>query len=302
MEVEKQHGNETESRLPALDSEATESMSKETSNDVNSVGSFTKTTSASHGAVLQEKHKFAEMGYGGCVIMRKKRSQRKRKECNQQLGIKLETSVGESTDNSTAPKNENERLIEIFKCIAESEAASVFKHRMDSQKRARYRRVIKQHMDIGTIRSRIMRGGQSAKEVFRDLLLLANNALVFYSTRTREYKSAVSLRVLVMKEYKKLFLRGYNEATSAIIIPCNRPPVKPRTARPRPRPPPALPCKHIINSSPEKQCSSSSHSIHNNKIINVSKAGLKRPRKVMMKPVDPPPQTIPLKQTKRLAR
>lgn len=72
------------------------------------------------------------------------------------------------------------------------------------QKRARYRRVIKQHMDIGTIKSRIVSHSiKSAKELFRDLLLLANNALVFYSRRTREYKAAIALRKLVMKEYKK---------------------------------------------------------------------------------------------------
>lgn len=139
-------------------------------------------------------------------------------------------------------------------------------------------------MDIGTIRSRIM--GQcikSAKELFRDLLLVANNALVFYSRRTREYKSAVSLRVLVMKEYKLFFSRGYcnvNEATSASFIP----PVKPRTARPRPK---KLPSNVVVGS--EKQCK-----IHNISSINVSKpAGL----------LHPPPKTTPaVKHTKRLRR
>lgn len=158
LEVEKQHCNQVdcESRLPALDSEATESISKQTSNDANSVGSFTKKGGTTHRAVKTDakpidKEKFPEMGYGCCVIMRKKRSQRKRKE------VIKERSVGES-DNlgsvSTAPKetstnhneitrisgtiNQRDWLIEIFKSVAESEPAAVFKHRMDSQVKSIY--------------------------------------------------------------------------------------------------------------------------------------------------------------------
>ncbi|KAL8506976.1 hypothetical protein ACS0TY_017748 [Phlomoides rotata] len=338
LEVEKQHSNqadyglsETESRLPALDSEATESISRQTSNDANSVGSFTKKTGTSHRAVEadtkpsssacfeQDKETFPEMGYGHWVVFRKKRSQRKRKECFKERSVGESDNLGSSNIVSTAPKetstNDNEitrtsgtinhsyamrkdSLIEIFKSVAESEPASVFKHRMDSQKRARYRRVIKQHMDIGTIRSRIM--GQcikSAKELFRDLLLVANNALVFYSRRTREYKSAASLRLLVMKEYKLFVCRGMgysNEATSA-FIPCN-PPVKRRTARPRP-----VPCKEKLA---ERPCDvvAESRICKIDNINDVSK-GLKRAGKVKSGGlVDPPRKTTAVKQRKRLRR
>lgn len=70
---------------------------------------------------------------------------------------------------------------------------------------------------------------KSAKELFRALLLLANNALVFYSSRTREYKSALSLRHLVMKEYKQ-HCRGSCMDPKSAFLPFN-PPVKPRSAR-----------------------------------------------------------------------
>ncbi|KAL0305763.1 UNVERIFIED_CONTAM: hypothetical protein Sradi_5993600 [Sesamum radiatum] len=200
-------------------------------------------------------------GYGQGVTIRKRRGQRKRKDSNRAV---KEASVGES-DNlgssniaSTTQKeastsdcartirdsginNRNggshtvkrHNLMEIFQSVARSEPAAVFRHRMDSQKRARYRKVIKQHLDIGTIRSRIMgQSIKSAKELFRDLLLLANNALVFYSRRTREYKSALSLRQLVMKEYKQQCRGSCREATSA-FLPFN-PPVKPRALGPAP--------------------------------------------------------------------
>ncbi|GFP96345.1 hypothetical protein PHJA_001778600 [Phtheirospermum japonicum] len=123
------------------------------------------------------------------------------------------------------------------------------------RKRRGQRRVIKQHVDIGTIRSRIIgQSIKSAKELFRDLLLLANNALVFYSRRTREYKSAISLRHLVMKEYKKRCSANINnQKPTSGFIPCN-PPVRPRTARPRPRPHPRPPpCEDKVG--PESKAS-----------------------------------------------
>lgn len=166
-------------------------------------------------------------------------------------------------------------------------------------------------MDIGTIRSRIMgQSIKSAKELFRDLLLVANNALVFYSKRTREYKSAISLRHLVMKEYK-MHCRGYcHEATSA-YIPCN-PPVKPRTVRPRPRPRPPVKdrvpekpsnTENVIPATPvgsEKQCDFD-YNVLKHSLLK-AKEGLKRPRRVKPGLADPPSKTAPVKQRKRVRR
>lgn len=363
LEGEKQHAKQAdyaESPLPALDSEATESISRQTSNGENSVGSITKGTSTRASWLCDHEHqaletdtkpstsacseqgkdlsieKFPEVGYGHGVVVRKKRGQRKRKDCSgavnersvcesDNLGssnvvstAKKETSThecvrkrisGTSTHHGGSNASRRESLIEIFESVAESEPAAVFRHRMDSQKRARYRRVIRQHMDIGTIKSRIIGHSiRSAKELFRDLLLLANNALVFYSRRTREYKSAVSLRQLVMKEYR-LHCRGYcHEATSA-FIPCN-PPVKPRTARPRPRPRPP-PCKdkapekgsnaeNVVPATPlgsGKQCDSGHH-VSRQSPTSKAKRGLKRPAKLKSELG----KNTPVKQRKRVRR
>ncbi|KAL3851306.1 hypothetical protein ACJIZ3_013188 [Penstemon smallii] len=278
-------------------------------------------------------------GYRQGVTMKKRRGHRKRKDCN--IAVK-EGSVGDndnlgssnvvSKDTSTngcshtiKDSGVNNRdggpflvrrdnLMEIFKSITQTEPAGVFKHRMDSQKRARYRKVIRQHLDIGTIRSRIIgKSIKTAKELFRDLLLLANNALVFYSRRTREYKSALSLRNLVVKEYKK-HCRGLlcHEVTSA-FIPCNLP-VKPRSARPRPRPPlckdeevlEKLSNAENINVVPptskglEKPCDSDYNvSLHS---LLKNRKGLKRPGKVIPELSDTRPKTSPLKQRKILVR
>ncbi|KAL9159573.1 hypothetical protein ABFS82_08G143100 [Erythranthe guttata] len=369
LEGEKQHSNqvdygssETESPLPALDSEATESFVRETSNDQNSAGSFTKDTST-RGNWLCEPQNIQTVGpttsvsdkdssiknlgdanYGHGVIMKKRRGQRKRKDCNNNYNNSnraiIERSVCESDNNlgsssnvvSTPQKetstNDNcgpivresykdsctikreDSLIEIFKSVAQSEPAAVFRHRMDSQKRARYRRVIKQHMDIGTIKSRIVgQSIKSAKELFRDLLLLANNALVFYSRRTREYKSALSLRNIVMREYK-LYCTGYycHEATSA-FIPCN-PPVKPRTVRPRPCKDKALEKikddeNALVAANEEglrKQCDVDHSKVLNHDSLLKGKKGIKRPMKVKPELDNRPSKATSVKPRKRVRR
>ncbi|XP_015170592.1 uncharacterized protein [Solanum tuberosum] len=50
----------------------------------------------------------------------------------------------------------NDDLMAIFNSIIQNEAAMVFRHHCDSQKRAKYKEMIKQHMDIETVRSRLV--------------------------------------------------------------------------------------------------------------------------------------------------
>ncbi|KZV57577.1 hypothetical protein F511_03037 [Dorcoceras hygrometricum] len=276
LEAEKQHcdqaeysSSQTESARRSLDSNGTESTGKEASKDGFSAGSFTRDTRINPDTSISSKqdrdvvfNKITKPSYGQGVTVRKRRGQRKRKDCSQAA---KDTSVGESeilgssdivsTAQKEVPINDidriskdlnkmdttskdsysamEENLIEIFDSIAQTEPASVFRHRMDSQKRARYRKIIRQHVDISTIRSRILKSSiKSVKELFSDLLLLANNALVFYSRRTREYKSACSLRDLVKREYRKHCMGSSQESVSCFLA-CH-PPVKPRSARPRP--------------------------------------------------------------------
>ncbi|KAL6992629.1 hypothetical protein U1Q18_010741 [Sarracenia purpurea var. burkii] len=168
--------------------------------------------------------KLEETGKGG--TLRKRRGKRKRKECNKEP---KEVSIGESNnletantdivnvsqckENSTSDCGPNHRgsygdghddLMGILNAVAENESALVFQHRFDSQKRGRYKKIIRRHMDLDTIRSRIANCSiVSVKELFRDLFLLANNALVFYSKRTREHKAAALLRVIVTESYQR---------------------------------------------------------------------------------------------------
>lgn len=94
-------------------------------------------------------------------------------------------------------------------------------------------------MDFDTIRSRIScQTIKSCVELFRDLLLLTNNALVFYSKSTREYKSALMLRDIVTKKMRESLNGTSNKETTTqatnapIELPVQNPHVKPRSVRP----------------------------------------------------------------------
>ncbi|KAF3528449.1 hypothetical protein DY000_02041441 [Brassica cretica] len=162
-------------------------------------------------------------GGGGQVLpsMRKKRGKRKRKDCSASKDV---TAVEEShmLDSSNVDIASNSRskeaastssrghglalpgeILKIYNTISQNECALVFRRRLDSQKRARYKKLVQRHMDLDTIKSRInSRSISSAKELFMDFLLLANNAAIFYSKNTREHKSAVSLRDIVTKSLR----------------------------------------------------------------------------------------------------
>ncbi|KAE7995602.1 hypothetical protein FH972_000381 [Carpinus fangiana] len=211
--------------------------------------------------------KLTETLYGGRGgSLTKRRGKRKRKLCSRDVN---EGSIGETnvlgsddcltalrcTENATSNRGEVagssgaddynrnlskdgiDDLMEIYNSLLENKSASVFCRRLDSQKRGRYKKMIRRHMDFDTIRSRIgSHSITSALELFRDLLLLSNNSLVFYSKSTREYKSALLLRDLITKKMQQYFkCSSSSKATSAdlsVKTPMPNRAVKPRSVRP----------------------------------------------------------------------
>ncbi|KAF3451541.1 hypothetical protein FNV43_RR07636 [Rhamnella rubrinervis] len=145
-------------------------------------------------------------------------------------------SSGSNDQTGGSVKEGIDDLMRVFSSILEHKSASSFRRRLDSQKRGRYKKMIRRHMDFDTLRSRITsRSIMSVKEVFRDVLLLANNALVFYSKNTREHKSALLLRDFTTKTLRQHFDHDYiSKAASASLPPKTtmyNPPVKPRSIR-----------------------------------------------------------------------
>ncbi|GAB2301152.1 hypothetical protein Dimus_035185 [Dionaea muscipula] len=202
------------------------------------------------------------------VSIRRKRGERKRRVC---VKDSTEGSVGENhllgspnagintqckesltsnnTDETTRSSDTNDRkvktskegvgeLIGILDSLMQNERVCVFQHRRDSQKRARYKKIVRHHMDLDTIRSRIAQSLiTSTRELFRDLLLLANNALIFYSKNTREHKCASLLRDLVTQRRRQYYVAcGAPAAGSSpadvSTPPSHKKPSKARSTRP----------------------------------------------------------------------
>ena len=142
-------------------------------------------------------------------------------------------------------------------------------------------------MDFDTIRSRIASNSiKSVKELFRDMLLVANNASVFYSKNTREYKSAMLLRQIVTASLRKHF-KEYGSrvpiTTFTSSRPMHKPPAKPRSIRPGNRKPPVKASNDgnaIVGNSQSSKKTVKADSPPSVESLPVTKKDSARPRKV----------------------
>lgn len=198
------------------------------------------------------------------VTVKKRRGKRKRKHCSwdvkegsfgesellssmdvvsasrsKETSASNSAQIARTSDVDDKTKRPNKEIIDdlmrVFSSVTENECASVFSRPLDSQKRGRYKKMILRHMDFDTIRSRIAsRSLVSVKELYRDMLLVANNALLFYSRSTREYKSAFLLRQLVTTMLQQHLKDTSSKPTTSIVTsgsPMQKPPLK--AAKPR---------------------------------------------------------------------
>ncbi|XP_010265891.1 PREDICTED: uncharacterized protein LOC104603529 [Nelumbo nucifera] len=96
-------------------------------------------------------------------------------------------------------------LVAILEIIRSHKHGSMFERRLDSQDTARYRNLVRQHLDLETVRSRLEEGRYSgcSRKFFRDLLLLFSNAIVFFPKNSSESSAAIALRDVVRKEMAK---------------------------------------------------------------------------------------------------
>ncbi|XP_020096214.1 uncharacterized protein LOC109715547 isoform X2 [Ananas comosus] len=211
----------TESPSPNGNAADVDSSSKELSRDRSSAGSFTEEVGKSY------TNESKELANGNCIF-RKKRGKRQRRFYT----VVKEGSVGDSEAvNSTAcleregsfeghkqgislspkesassMKGESNKLdlAGILKSLSQHRDFSMFQRRLDSQKRAKYKKMIRQHIDFQMIILKISRGLiSSPKELLRDLLLLVNNTLVFYHKGSVEHKSALTLREFAIKSLRQ---------------------------------------------------------------------------------------------------
>ncbi|KAK9131656.1 hypothetical protein Scep_011184 [Stephania cephalantha] len=152
--------------------------------------------------------------------VKKRRGKRKRKDCNKDCNEIKEGSIGDSRVVVEDYEGIDEDLLRVLNLIEKNEHGSIFPRRLDhDQRKARYKRTIRRHMDLDTIRSRIShRTIVSSRELHRDLLLLCNNALVFYPKHSREHGSAALLRKFVNRTFQKKLPEppGTDEVSQAV--------------------------------------------------------------------------------------
>uniref|UniRef100_A0A0D9X9M7 Bromo domain-containing protein n=1 Tax=Leersia perrieri TaxID=77586 RepID=A0A0D9X9M7_9ORYZ len=112
-----------------------------------------------------------------------------------------ETEEASPSVSVAIPAAEAEPLVAFLESIRTSKAGAVFERRLESQEGEGYSGTIRRHVDLETIRSRLTGGATpcyaSASELYRDLLLLCANALVFFPRASPEHAAAIQIRGLV---------------------------------------------------------------------------------------------------------
>ncbi|KAB2631437.1 hypothetical protein D8674_008956 [Pyrus ussuriensis x Pyrus communis] len=121
-----------------------------------------------------------------------------------------EPSEPEQEDRSPATKRvpvESQPLVDFLAILRCHKFASLFECRLHSQDNPIYTKMIRQHLDFEMVQTRLEGGWYSHCSrmlFFRDLLIIYNNAIVFFGKMSPEYKAACELRSLVSKEMARL--------------------------------------------------------------------------------------------------
>ncbi|VFQ73954.1 unnamed protein product [Cuscuta campestris] len=113
-----------------------------------------------------------------------------------------------NTNESPATKimpSEFQPLINFLEKIESHKHGSLFTRMLESQQTEDYKLLIRQHIDFETVRLRLHEGRYVVckAKFFRDLLVLANNAIIIFRKNTSELTAAMELRQLISKELSR---------------------------------------------------------------------------------------------------
>lgn len=130
---------------------------------------------------------------------------------------------------------ESEPLIRLLDLIRthNHHLSSLFERRLKSQESNEYKELVRQHVDLETIQTRVERGSYSAciLTFYRDLLLLFNNAIVYFPKASLESEAAHQLRNLVSNEIRKETHKSDSSQEEAPPLPTPPPQTKPLLER-----------------------------------------------------------------------
>ncbi|KAM5552551.1 hypothetical protein ABKV19_027076 [Rosa sericea] len=94
-------------------------------------------------------------------------------------------------------------LAAILQMIRAHQHGSLFQRRLPSQESDKYTSMVRQHVDLEAIQTKLQKDSYSTLTFYRDLLLLFTNAVVFFPKSSTESVAAHQLRRLVLNEMKK---------------------------------------------------------------------------------------------------
>ncbi|KAM1577586.1 hypothetical protein ACFX12_039718 [Malus domestica] len=118
---------------------------------------------------------------------------------------RMEVPEQQQHNNEDVSLVKSEPLIEVLQLIRAQEHGSLFERRLSAQNSDKYKSIVQQHVDLETIRSKLRKESYSSCSLsfYRDLLLLFNNAVVFFPKSSLHSRTAHQLRRLVLNEMKK---------------------------------------------------------------------------------------------------
>ncbi|XP_034921054.1 uncharacterized protein [Populus alba] len=115
----------------------------------------------------------------------------------------------------------SEPLVGFLEMIRAHKNGSLFESLLENQEMDVYKDMIRQHMDLEAIQTKLEQGSYSSSSLlfFRDLLLLFNNALVFFPKHSVQSLAAHELRSQVSNEMRKEI-----HSSDSSVMPENIPP------------------------------------------------------------------------------
>ncbi|KAM2200342.1 hypothetical protein ACFX1R_000300 [Malus domestica] len=131
-----------------------------------------------------------------------------------------EGSRQQQHNNGDVSLVKSQPLVKVLQLIRAQEHGSLFERRLPAQESDKYKSIVQQHVDLETIQTKLRKDTYSSCSLsfYRDLLLLFNNAVVFFPKSSLESMTAHQLRRLVLNEMKKK-----NLITRPNLTPSSRP-------------------------------------------------------------------------------
>ncbi|RVW93587.1 uncharacterized protein LOC100263099 [Vitis vinifera] len=136
-------------------------------------------------------------------LTRKRKRRRKKEISGSSSGDEPETEAVSPATKRICVKSQP--LVSFLEIIRSHKHSSLFERRLETQETEVYKSIVRQHVDLESIQTKLDDGtySSSPRAFYRDLLLLFTNAIVFFPKASAEALAAGELRAMVLNEVRK---------------------------------------------------------------------------------------------------